>query len=368
MASFVVPQRGGKLIGKGAYGCIFNPPLECFRGVKRPNKYRPSTNKLGKITDIIDIKNEISAAKFFKNVPSALKYCILPQLDSLCKPLPLDKQTEAGISQCDAIEKYGMDDMMQYELEYGGKTLKSRLQAADVSIGTFPFFKIMGSLLEIGAFLTLHGFIHNDLHTNNVVLEDNYEPRLIDFGRSYSISSLNTELLDEISSVFYNPEIAVVPPEITLHHGLMNDVTLNNILDDLLHKKSGILNGERILGMNRKQQIKELREFFLSSRSAQSNNWLTFYKTYWPRVDSWAIGSDILTILRRLLISRQFTESNEWKQKQSVVKEVLRGLIQASPKKRIDCVEALALYDPMNELVTSVSGRGWLEKVGEITI
>ena len=362
MASFVVPQSGGKLIGKGAYGCIFDPPLECFRGAKRGLKSR-KINKLGKVTDIVDIKNEIGAAKFFKNVPSALKYCILPELDSVCKPLPIDKQTETGIEQCDPIEKYGMDDMMQYELEYGGKTIKARLQAADISVEKFPFFKVMCDLLEIGAFLTLHGFVHNDLHTNNVVLGDKYEARLIDFGRSYSIAQLDLAAVEELNNVFYNPEIAVVPPEITIHHGLNNGVSIENIFNDLLHKKSSLINAERILGIHRKQQIHELRAFYSDSRSVQTGDWLTFYKTYWPTVDSWAIGTDLLSILRKLLISKQFTESGEWKQKQSVVKEVLRGLVQASPKKRMDCVEALALYDPMNDLVSSASGRAWLEKL-----
>jgi hypothetical protein len=196
-----------------------------------------------------------------------------------------------------------------------------------------------------------------------VVLGDKYEARLIDFGRSYSIAQLDLAAVEELNNVFYNPEIAVVPPEITIHHGLNNGVSIENIFNDLLHKKSSLINAERILGIHRKQQLNELRAFYSDSRSVQTGDWLTFYKTYWPTVDSWAIGTDLLSVLRKLLISKQFTESSEWKQKQSVVKEVLRGLVQASPKKRMDCVEALALYDPMNDLVSSASGRAWLEKL-----
>jgi hypothetical protein len=44
------------------------------------------------------------------------------------------------------------------------------------------------------------------------------------------------------------------------------------------------------------------------------------------------------------------------------VKAVLRGLLRMSPAERLDCVEALALYDPTNDLVTSSMGRTWLEK------
>jgi hypothetical protein len=79
-------------------------------------------------------------------------------------------------------------------------------------------------------------------------------------------------------------------------------------------------------------------------------------------VDAWALGHNLVGILRRLLLSKKFTDSEEWAKKQGVIKQVLQGLLQASPKKRIDAVEALALYDPMNDVVSSASGKAWLEK------
>ena len=45
-----------------------------------------------------------------------------------------------------------------------------------------------------------------------------------------------------------------------------------------------------------------------------------------------------------------------------MVKTVLRGMLRTSPRERLDCVEALAMYDPTNELVTGDDGRVWLEK------
>jgi serine/threonine protein kinase len=361
MADFVVVQAGGKLIGKGAYGCIFNPPLVCL-GQKKP-RLGWKTDKLGKMTDIIDIKNEIAAAKLFKSVPNAKHYCVLPELDSICKPSPMTTQKESGLAECDALERYGDKNMMQYEVEYGGKTLKFRLQTTDFAAADFPFFDFMGKLLEVGAFLALHGFIHNDLHNNNIVMGKGYQPRLIDFGRSYAYNAIDKRMVEELSSVIYNPEIAVVPPEITAHHGLNDGIPLDTILKDLFSKKSGLINAEKVLGMSRGQQILDLKAFYENSRSAQAKDWVSFYKTYWSVVDSWAIGSDLLGILRRLVLSKQFTDSKEWQQKQAVVKDVLRGLLQASPKKRMDCVEALALYDPMNDLVSGASGKAWLDRL-----
>ena len=80
----IIPkQQGGRLLAQGHYGCIFDPPLIC-RGDKAP-KGGWKKGKLGKLTEITDIKSEIMAAEVFKDKPAAKKYFILPELDTLCK-------------------------------------------------------------------------------------------------------------------------------------------------------------------------------------------------------------------------------------------------------------------------------------------
>jgi len=351
-------QSGGKMIGQGVYGCIFSPPLLC-RGAKPRPTWKSS--KLGKITEVSDIKNEIAAAKVLGHLPNIEKYFILPEINTLCKVAPLDNQKEEDLKDCDVLKRLSVEDMMQYQLEYGGKALKVRIENIEVSTG-FPFFDFMDDILEIGAFLDLHGCIHNDIHSSNVVMKNDSKPRLIDFGRSYIYNNINAQEIEEISGVEYNPKLGQIPPEITAHHGVNEGISIDTIIADLYTKKSGVLYVERILGVSRKEQLTEFKNFWLSSRSAQKGDWVQFYKLYWPVVDSWSIGHILIGILRRLVISKQFTESKEWLQKQSVVKTVLRGLLHTSPKKRMDAVEALALYDPMNALVSSSSGKDWLEK------
>jgi len=352
-------QSGGKMIGQGAYGCIFSPPLLC-RGAKKPRAGWGSS-KLGKMTEVSDIKNEINAAKALSKLPDVKKYCILPEINTLCNIAPISSQKEKDIEKCDALNKYSAEDIMQYELEYGGKTLKTRLETTELST-QFPFFEFMGQLLEIGAFLALHGYIHNDMHSSNIVMKKDLHPRLIDFGRSYMYNNINSREIEEISGVYYNPALGQIPPEITAHHGVNEGVSLDTILTDLDAKKSGLMYAERVLGISRKEQLAEFKEFWLSSLSVQKGDWVQFYKLYWPVVDSWAVGHNLVGILRRLVISKQFTDSKDWIQKQGVVKTILKGLLHASPKKRLDSIEALALYDPMNALVSSSSGKDWLEK------
>lgn len=347
------------MIGKGAYGCIFSPPLLC-RGQTKP-KSGWKSSKLGKLTEVRDIKNEILAAKILGPIPSSNKYFLLPEVDTLCRPAEIEDQKEGALKDCEPLEKYGIQNMAQYEVEYGGKTLKNRLLGADVSVSNFPFFDFMRNLLETGAVLVLHGYIHNDLHANNILVNTKFHPRLIDFGRSYLYSAINQELVDELSA-YYNPELGQLTPECSAQHGVDEGIPFERILSDLSTLKPGLKYGERILGISRKEQVAEFKQFWESSLSVQKGDWPTFYKLYWPVVDSWAIGHNLLSILRKLMLSKQFVESAEWKQKQGVVKEVVRGLLRASPRKRLDAVEALALYDPMNDVVSGASGKAWLEK------
>jgi len=355
----IVVQSGGNLIGKGMYGCIFNPPLVCH-GAKKP-RLGWHSKKLGKITQLMDIKSEIDAAKLLGSFPESKKYFILPEIKTLCKPAPMATQTEKDLNDCTPLVKYGSKDMMQYELVYAGKPVKARIDAADISVGVFPFFQFMGQLLEIGAFLVLHGCIHNDIHGNNILLDDDSHTRLIDFGRTYIYSNINTQTVEDLSEVEYNPELGQVPPELTAHHGIKEGRPIHTIINDLYKSKPALLYGERILGISRKQQMDEFRQFWKTSRAIETDDWTSFYKLYWPVVDSWAIGHVLLGILKRLLLSKKFTESKDWIAKQGIVKEVLKGLIQASPRRRIDAVQALSIYDPMNDVLSDPSGRAWLE-------
>jgi hypothetical protein len=51
--------------------------------------------------------------------------------------------------------------------------------------------------------------------------------------------------------------------------------------------------------------------------------------------------------LSPLLYRREFVDSPMWRRHGATIKSILRGMLQANPRKRLDCVEALKLYDPI---------------------
>ena len=360
-------MRGGRMIGKGTYGCVFDPPLIC-RGDKEP-KGGFKKGKLGKFTAMDDLANEFLAAKLFEKKPESKKYFILPEMNTLCdvgehgeSALNIDSQKEKDIHKCDSVvEKAGMSHMLHYQLEYGGKTLQEKLSDIQIAVKEFPFFKFMNGLLEIGAYLLLNGIVHNDLHAANIMMNKSYHPRLIDFGRCYLEKQISQKVLDNLAAE-YDASLGQITPECTTQDGLESGVEFNMIMQDLIEKKPGLLAAERIFGQSRQEQIANFRNFWKSSKAIQDNDYVRFWKLYWPAVDAWSIGHDLASTLIKLSMSDTFMTSKTFKEKFPVLKAVITGLLKVSPRERLDCLEALALYDPSNALVVGEAGKSWLSK------
>lgn len=353
------------MLAQGYYGCIFDPPLIC-RGDKAP-KGGWRKGKLGKLTEVTDIANEIMSAELFKDKPEAKKYFVLPELDTLCQKGPngqpavsLADQREKEFDKCDALKREGLGEMLHYQMEYGGKTLHDRLENTELVVKEFPFFKFMGNMLEIGAYLALNGLIHNDLHSGNIVVNKEYFPRLIDFGRAYYAKAIAGDTLEKLSAQ-YAPHLGQITPECSTQDGLTDQVPFPKIMQDLIAQKPGLLYAERLFGQSRQQQIAEFQHFWKTSKALQDRDYVKFWQLYWPVVDSWSIGHCLSSTLYRLSQSKDFTTGPEWKTKQGVVKAVIMGLLKGSPRARLDAVEALALYDPMNAVLLSPSGKAWLQ-------
>ena len=350
-------QEGGRLLGQGVYGCIFSPPLQCQQRGKSSKK----KGRLGKLTEVIDIKNEIRAAELFVPVKKeAAKYMILPMIETLCKPAPISSQKEKDIAKCEILQKRGGEKMLQYELEYGGKALGERLRQIDI-VKALPFWEFTGKLLEIGAFMAFHGFIHNDLHSNNILVNAAFHPRLIDFGRSYLASEIQGTTVEELEAGSFMPELGQISPESSMQDGIVLGQPIPKLYAEIRSQKPAISMVEKVLGISRDAQMAEFKHFCETSRAFQAKDWVTVWKLYWPTVDSWAIGHCIMRILSRLIVSKEFTGSSEWKERGGILKSIVKGLLRTSPHERLDCVEALAMYDPTNDLLDTPTGKRWLE-------
>ena len=341
--------RGGALLGSGTYGCIFQPPLLCADDSIKINK-----TKLGKITGPDDFVIETTAAKVLG--PLKLPYFILPDIGSSC--IPDMKQRDKELSKCTLIkEKSDLQTVIQFTMPYGGKTLYSRIVDFDFLKGKTSYFDVFLQLLEAGAYLLAANYVHFDISINNVVISDKGQVSLIDFGQSFSSKQITPETL-RLRTKVYDPVSITEPPEITLSQS-PNGIT-STYISDIIKRKTVFRSAERVLGVRAVEQDAALREFWEDSRAAQNRDWLGFWKLYWPTFDSWGVGVDLLEALQPLLFKIEFVESAMWKQRGATIKSILRGMLEANPRKRLDCIEALKLYDPDNAWFETY-GTSWIE-------
>jgi len=337
-------QEGGKIIGQGSYGCVFSSPLLC------KNKAAISKGRLGKISEVGDIKREIQAAIDLKDV--APEFFVLPDTKSLCIPAPLAQQTEPDIDKCEPLERIDRKQMLQYEMRFGGQSVKV---VSSNPRTPFSFLSFMDQLLQIGATLVVNRYVHGDFHMKNVLV-DNGAVRLIDFGRSFSATRISQEMIDQ-GWTSYAPDFSYEPPDMSLVISVHEEVDLEKCIKDMYEQKSSMIQMERVLGVSRKDQLEELVQFWNGSKSALAADWVSYWKTYWPTFDAWSIGAILVELLRTRLLSHEFVQG-EWTKKE-IIEGVIKGLLHSSPRKRLDCLEALALFNPLHPIVTG-AGAKWL--------
>jgi len=338
----------GRLIGQGTYGCVFNPPLLC------KNK-QMSKKMVGKLTVTEDVEKEINAYTILHKIKESKDYFILT--DSFCSPKILENQENIDINKCKFLQRVYETNLKQLSMPYGGLDLyQYSLHNKDISL-----FVLMKHLLEAGSLMLLHGFVHYDIHSGNIVIDKLGIPRLIDYGQSFSVSQINLETIENRWKLL-TPNYSAEPPEVTVLTAIdeYNNYNLNDALYKVLPQKKILHLIHKLLNVPMDEQIKNLEQFFNTSSAVQSFNLEKVWKLYYPGFDSWAIGCLLLEYISKLIYSYEFVESSEWKLKKRTISDILRKMLHTNPKERIDCVEALSMFDPMNDIYQDY-GVSWVE-------
>lgn len=350
---------GGAIIGQGHYGCIFDPPLLCQDALAKLKARRERV--VGKLSQSEDVENEIYASKVLSDIPKASEYYILPNLNSLClNPVKMNKQPDQdGIKQCDPIKEFGTSEMVHYTMPFGGISIHNHFEANPTK--SMPIRMMVTHLLEACALLTLNGFVHYDLHMGNVLLDSNNVPRLIDFGFSFSSQLLTNEVIGERWKV-YSPTYSAEPPEITVATGINKDIPFERVVKEVLKGKQPLKSAEKYFGLSRNAQVRDFVAFWKSSKAVKEKNPLAFFRMYWPAFDAWGAGIIILHLYTKALYMKDLQKQSDWHVISSRLKEILRGLLRMDPRKRLDCVEALAIFSPPSSVVSSPSGKAWLQQ------
>jgi len=340
-------MEGGRLLGQGTYGCVFTPPLLC-------KKKDTLQNKVGKLTLEKDATKEYNAYIYLHKIKEFNNYFVLPE--TICSPKIIDNQYDKDINKCDFLKKTKHKDMKvkQLTMRFGGIDLES--------IKHIHFFSLFSQLLEAGSLLILNHLVHYDIYSKNILVDSQGVSRIIDFGQSFHVNEISEESIMDRWKVL-GPGYAAEPPEVTFLTAMdkYNQYTFEETVLEVMPNKKILFTIEKVLGIPFQTQVKKLVTFFQTSLAYQNKDYVKLWKLYYTGFDSWAIGCILVEQLYKLYYSYEFIESNEWKLKKGVVVDILKKMVATNPKERIDCVEALSMYDPFNEIIEKY-GTEWLEK------
>ena len=259
--------KGGKVIGVGSYGCVFQPPLPCKEGKQ------PSDDMVSKLMETDDANKEMSEISKITNrlrdIPNAGRY--FGGFDTyICEAQSISPDDVRG-HECEIsdvtrlvtnagspLELPNLSILQQKDL---GKTVNDYLlHDMNDEKDLKTFLKNMIELLIKGVTpMNSVGVYHLDIKSDNVLVRD-HSPVLIDWGLSYLTDDGEPVTDADTRGKTYNPEVTNVP--MTAHcmfneplvarafyetadteggdldpHGLSSSQTARTVLHKLYHNR-----------------------------------------------------------------------------------------------------------------------------------
>ena len=351
----LIKHSGGQLLQQGLYGCIFAPALKCANGVQplkvvELDKTNPILSKIiSKDTAII----EYTIGQKIRRIPLWKNYYAVSE--SMC--IPSAKQTDKDIKQCEPIQGQKTSDLRILTMRYNGVSLN----AMRLNLKTFDLIAFATHILEAGALMTLHGIVHRDLHSKNVIVDQYNVPRLIDF----NLSILNYKNITAHSlSHSYSPTLFQLSPDYILMNALDSRkplLTSAKIMDDIIYKRSFTKTISNILGISINTLHAQFKEFYNHSNAVRTHNMLEWFNEHWAVIDSWAIGSLVIYLITRFIHWPVFAPVLQ--AAKPTLFPVLRSLLSFNPLTRLDCIQALYHLNPHNKIVERF-GKNWIAEKG----
>ena len=195
-------MKGGKVIGSGTYGCVFNPALKCSDDTKRPDNY---ISKVMLRPNAIDEDREIkSILDLVKHIPNHDDYYMVSGV-KLCKPeLPeisdfddYDKKCHAllrkNIKSWDFGKELRKGNIMMLQIPDGGASIDDLFSEPLTEEDFSNINQALLTLLANGIVpLNDSNTLHMDVKGGNIVYSKREKKaKLIDWGLAIHFDNPN---------------------------------------------------------------------------------------------------------------------------------------------------------------------------------
>jgi len=210
---------GGKVEGSGGYGCLLIPAVKCKNKNGNTNDYKSKN-----ITKLMLAKNAqkeydeiIKYKKTLASIPNYKKYFLIDDI-YLCEPSELSKSDLQDYeTKCKALNKKKitkkninkkLDSILAINMPNGGKDLDDFIKKC---YEYSDYIKMNDSLLDLltQAILPMNNrhIYHCDIKAGNILMNDDYQTKIIDWGLSTSYANYNSKDSYPISRGHFNRPI-----------------------------------------------------------------------------------------------------------------------------------------------------------------
>lgn len=359
---------GGTYLGKGQYGCTITPPLLCKGQSRLTEKER---YKAAKVLEPDDAKHEIAIANELRKIPMSKNYFVYSDKKSACEPAPLTKQLNANgkirselldPAECKSIIRSGdLSYYKMYTMPFGGVSYEKKLGYTN-----FNYWEFGKHLLEGLSLLLVHGIVHMDLHSNNVLMDDYMVPRIIDWGTATQGPFATWDELSIITRRRFALRYTQEPPEVPLFVAAYNGRPSIDSAIDLMFEENDrkfiITSLQLITNLDPRMMKEQLNTFRNKTLYLERDiNYMKWWKAHWHTYDTWSLGVILLKVLRELMNQTpRLLDKPEYSDKKQNIKETLRGMCDFNCFERMNAVQALAKWDSPNNPIVRRFGSKWL--------
>lgn len=332
-------QVGGRLLGQGVYGCTFDPAPRCAGGsVFRRIGELPA---VGKVT-VEKTGEELAVGRAIMSLPLARNYFALPT--ESCRPeMPV---RDPEVDDCRMMEEEGRGaKYTMLVMPAAGRQLlrwgEDLQQLASSYIATFIH------LLEGIVIYQRAGYVHNDIHMGNVLVDERGVARFIDFGLAFKPAEVQVWEDSHLGTRF-RPKFVWQAPEVHAWRMRLNGVRVAEGSAQLLAANDEWRRIENQFPA-RQPLVAALTGFL---NSVEQGDGVPFLRRYAKGFDCWRIGLMFWMLWDDLLAWSGFQQTSLW-QRRDLVRRVLSGLTDFDPRTRWSAEKALAALDPNNRLVAT---------------
>jgi len=326
--------RGGALLGQGVFGCTFDPAPPCAGG--RVFKEIDGQKAVGKLTSD-DVTEELAIGKTIMALPLAAQYFALPSAS--CKAGDPSQDPEA--KGCRVLTESDQGTSFSLLLmPAGGKQLIK--WAADLQRLSLNYERLFRHLLEGMVIYQNAGYIHNDIHMGNILVDERDVARYIDFGLGFKLADIKT-WDDTNMGRRFRPKYNWTPPEIHARRMVKNGIWLKDGLKQLKE-----INPEFVRMEDQFPARLPAFDALTNLLKAAPKSGGEFIRQYGMKFDVWRIGL-CMWYLWEDILKGLAVPANMDKER---IRKVLSGLTDFDPRKRLSAGEALYILDQNSRFST----------------